>query len=148
MVALWQFQIWWKQGLRNTVPVLYLWAIEPHVNLPHDISANTCTRLRSLWAISLFFLKKLVLPTHTNKGLFGKGLRYLPQTRTSWHLSKGKPTQWQQKIIYVFLVPVCPIFDIELSLKRNFMQCFSWTHKEDFQVYFSGLQKLWAGSVI
>ena len=29
------------QGLRNTVPALYLWATEPHADLPHNISPNT-----------------------------------------------------------------------------------------------------------
>ena len=35
------------KGLRNTVPALYHWATDPHVNLSHDISPNTCTLLHS-----------------------------------------------------------------------------------------------------
>ena len=34
-------------GLNNTVPALYHWASEPHVDLPNDISPNTCSRLHS-----------------------------------------------------------------------------------------------------
>ena len=35
------------QGLTNTVPAFFHWATEPHVDLPHDTSPNTCTQLHS-----------------------------------------------------------------------------------------------------
>ena len=35
------------QGLKNTISVLYHLATEPLVDLPHNISPNTCTRVQS-----------------------------------------------------------------------------------------------------
>ena len=42
---------------RNTVPELYHCATEPHVDLPHDISPNTYTRLHLFHSQNVIKLK-------------------------------------------------------------------------------------------
>ena len=67
---------WWKNigldrdsnpGPQETVPAPYYWATEPHVDLPHDISPNTCTLPLSYrtarWSASWYITKYLPLTT-------------------------------------------------------------------------------------